>query len=105
MLMKAMVTTSTLKDLLDDTHPDELSKVLLATNGNGAKIPLVTATVSPRRFAAIAKKTLAEIVSEPDCFPAFEHAIFVTAHSEPPEYEADNSTGLLGVWQKGGDEV
>lgn len=105
MLMKAMVTTSTLKDLLDDLQSNEIAQVALTTNSGGAQIPLVTASLSPRRFAAVAESTLAEVVKNPDSFPKFEHAIYVTAHSEPPEYQSDNSTGLLGVWRRGGDEA
>jgi len=105
MLMKAMVANSTFKDLLDGLHSNELAKVVMTTNSSGAPIPLVTANVSPGRFAEIAWSTCAEIVKARPDFPKFEHAIFIAAHSEAPEYEADNTTGLLGLWQTRGEET
>ena len=100
MLMKAMVATSTFGDLIDAISPHELNKVALTLNNDEASIPLVTASVSPARFAEFAKWSCAEIARDEDHFPDFEHAIFITAYSKTPELEADCSTGLLGIWQR-----
>lgn len=105
MLMKAMVAASTFKDLLSSIRPDEVATVGLTSNSSGEQIPLVNANVSPDRFAEFAKKTDAEIVRESDDFLEFEHAIFIDAYSKTPEYVAENTVGLLGIWQNGGAGV
>ncbi|KKM92181.1 hypothetical protein LCGC14_1221000 [marine sediment metagenome] len=102
MLLKAMVATSTFGDLIDDISPHELNKAALTLNDDGANIPLVTASVSPARFAEFVKWSCAEIARDEDHFPTFEHAIFITAYSKTPECEGDCSTGLLGIWQRQG---
>lgn len=104
MKLEAMVTDSQFDELLNELDGDEINSVCRMTSLEGQKIPLVTASVSTDHFLKFAQLTQATPSKEQLNFGSWESVIFIDAYNGTPDYQADNKTGLLGVWTGIGEE-
>lgn len=104
MQLESMVTDSKFDDILFKLTSEELCAVSRFSAYEEGKIPLINGAVSADRFLEFVKMTAATVSKPESWHPRNCPALFLRAYSKAGDWVDDNVTGLLGVWQKGGEE-
>lgn len=100
MLLKAMVTRSKFREIVEKLSTREVIGVSMVENYFGDdNIPIITANATTDRMLEIAQDVQATPVLD-DFMPSNYKRICLDAHSEAGDYQSDNALGQLWIWHR-----
>jgi len=98
MLLRAMVTESTMDDLLETMGQGEIAAAVLCDyGGDGGKMPMIMADVSQDRLLELAKEVQATLAKEYIALNTYDRLI-VQSHKEAGGAELETAQAEICYW-------